>query len=80
MMFSAEIIKMIMWIPPSYLKLCKYHIYPKYWISYLLTILVPKILASPLYYMLFKNFWTHYENTPIQIYRKVHLQKLKIFR
>ena len=24
--------------------------------------------------------WTHYENTPIQIYRKFHLQKLKIFR
>ena len=23
---------------------------------------------------------THYENTPIQIYRKFHLQKLKIFR
>ena len=22
----------------------------------------------------------HYENTPIQIYRKLHLQKLKIFR
>ena len=22
----------------------------------------------------------HYENTPIQIYRKFHLQKLKIFR
>ena len=22
----------------------------------------------------------HYENTPIQIYRKVHLQKLEIFR
>ena len=25
-------------------------------------------------------FATHYENTPIQIYRKFHLQKLKIFR
>ena len=25
--------------------------------------------------------WTqHYENTPIQIYRKLHIQKLKIFR
>ena len=24
--------------------------------------------------------WFHYENTPIQIYRKFHLQKLKIFR
>ena len=24
--------------------------------------------------------WHHYENTPIQIYRKFHLQKLKIFR
>ena len=23
---------------------------------------------------------THYENTPIQIYRTFHLQKLKIFR
>ena len=23
---------------------------------------------------------THYENTPIQIYRKFHFQKLKIFR
>ena len=23
---------------------------------------------------------THYENTPIQIYRKFHLQKLKLFR
>ena len=23
---------------------------------------------------------THYENMPIQIYRKFHLQKLKIFR
>ena len=22
----------------------------------------------------------HYENTPIQIFRKIHLQKLKIFR
>ena len=22
----------------------------------------------------------HYENTPIQIYRKIHLQKLKIFK
>ena len=22
----------------------------------------------------------HYENTPIQIYRKLHLQKLKLFR
>ena len=22
----------------------------------------------------------HYENTPIQVYRKFHLQKLKIFR
>ena len=22
----------------------------------------------------------HYENTPIQIYRKIYLQKLKIFR
>ena len=26
-----------------------------------------------------KCLW-HYENTPIQIYRKLHLQKLKIFR
>ena len=26
------------------------------------------------------NRWMHYENTPIQIYRKFHLQKLKIFR
>ena len=26
------------------------------------------------------NIWSHYENTPIQIYRKFHLQKLKIFR
>ena len=25
-------------------------------------------------------FQIHYENTPIQIYRKFHLQKLKIFR
>ena len=25
-------------------------------------------------------FTYHYENTPIQIYRKFHLQKLKIFR
>ena len=25
------------------------------------------------------NFWVHYENTPIQIYRKFHLQKPKIF-
>ena len=25
-------------------------------------------------------FSLHYENTPIQIYRKFHLQKLKIFR
>ena len=25
-------------------------------------------------------FFIHYENTPIQIYRKFHLQKLKIFR
>ena len=23
---------------------------------------------------------THYENTPIQIYRKFYLQKLKVFR
>ena len=23
---------------------------------------------------------SHYENTPIQIYRKIYLQKLKIFR
>ena len=27
-----------------------------------------------------KNTKNHYENTPIQIYRKFHLQKLKIFR
>ena len=27
-----------------------------------------------------KKQWLHYENTPIQIYRKFHLQKLKIFR
>ena len=26
------------------------------------------------------NSFLHYENTPIQIYRKFHLQKLKIFR
>ena len=26
------------------------------------------------------TFDSHYENTPIQIYRKFHLQKLKIFR
>ena len=26
------------------------------------------------------NVLCHYENTPIQIYRKFHLQKLKIFR
>ena len=26
------------------------------------------------------NVAKHYENTPIQIYRKFHLQKLKIFR
>ena len=25
-------------------------------------------------------FAFHYENTPMQIYRKFHLQKLKIFR
>ena len=25
-------------------------------------------------------FINHYENTPIQIYRKFHFQKLKIFR
>ena len=24
--------------------------------------------------------FTHYENTPIQIYWKIHLQKLKIYR
>ena len=28
----------------------------------------------------FCSFQTHYENTPIQVYRKFHLQKLKIFR
>ena len=28
----------------------------------------------------FFDFTVHYENTPIQIYRKFHLQKLKIFR
>ena len=27
-----------------------------------------------------KKINTHYENTPIQIYRKCHLQNLKIFR
>ena len=27
-----------------------------------------------------ENLRLHYENTPIQIYRKFHLQKLKIFR
>ena len=27
-----------------------------------------------------KNRQPHYENTPIQIYRKFHLQKLKNFR
>ena len=25
-------------------------------------------------------FWSHYENTPIQIYWKFHHQKLKVFR
>ena len=25
-------------------------------------------------------FGDHYENTPIQLYRKFHIQKLKIFR
>ena len=29
---------------------------------------------------LFNPFIIHYENTPIQIYRKFHLQKLKIFQ
>ena len=28
----------------------------------------------------FSSLPLHYENTPIQIYRKFHLQKLKIFR
>ena len=28
---------------------------------------------------MFVEFYGHYENTPIQIYRKFHLQKLKIF-
>ena len=27
-----------------------------------------------------KNTESHYKNTPIQIYRKFHLQKLKAFR
>ena len=27
-----------------------------------------------------RHLYSHYENTPIQIYRKFHLQKLKIFR
>ena len=35
------------------------------------------IVAFPGY---FTYFWNHYENTPIQICRKFHLQKLKIFR
>ena len=30
--------------------------------------------------LIFRNFEFHYENTPIQIYRKYHLQELKIFR
>ena len=33
--------------------------------------------------VLVKFFWNlhrHYENMPIQIYRKIHLQKLKIFK
>ena len=30
--------------------------------------------------MLQLSFLIHYENTPIQVYRKFHLQKLKIFR
>ena len=29
---------------------------------------------------IFTQLVKHYENTPIQIYRKFHLQKLKIFR
>ena len=28
----------------------------------------------------FSSILLHYENSPIQIYRKFHLQKLKIFR
>ena len=27
-----------------------------------------------------EHVYFHYENTPIQIYRKIQLQKLKIFR
>ena len=45
---------------------------------------VPFVTFSYTLWALHKSFthgytW-HYENTPIQIYRKFHLQKLKIFR
>ena len=33
-----------------------------------------------LMFIFFFLLFIHYENTPIQIYRKIHLQKLKIFR
>ena len=31
-------------------------------------------------YFTVSMFGVHYENTPIQVYRKFHLQNLKIFR
>ena len=36
----------------------------------------------PFFYRIYAKYWDrqHYENTPIQIYRKFYLQKLKIFR
>ena len=37
-------------------------------------------IRSCLSYRAFEADCCHYENTPIQIYRKFHLQKLKIFR
>ena len=47
-------------------------IYAKYMVSYMAFVL-SLFVSHP------SCFW-HYENTPIQIYRKFHLQNLKIFR
>ena len=53
-------------------------------LSQTITILHKFIMSCHVIHLLYGASWglysVHYENTPIQIYRKFHLQKLKIFR
>ena len=50
------------------------------YVAFVLSLFVPHLFFLSCLGMAVFHDCGHYENTPIQIYRKFHLQKLKIFR